>query len=358
MRKKILVDIYLAFNIGDDMFLDYLANTFPEVDFVPFHPGNNYDLFFSKYNNVSKFPYTLFDKLKSKLYHGKLKDYKWMSSNFDGLLFLGGGIFREEDYWKEVYIYRSEITDAFNHNQKPVWIAGSNFGPYSTNEFVEAYNGLFAKMDKVTFRDYASYNLFNNNAQVSYAPDVLWSYDLPKSDRSEKTLGISVIDPAHKQGYKHTKSQYIEAHQKLCQKFLSEGYHIKIFSFCENEGDLEIAGSIADGIRDVEVVNYTGNINAFLVEIGTCSKFVAARFHANIIAMKFQTEFIPIVYSNKTENLLSDLGFLSPFINLENIEELIDSDFLSIEQDIVKDLAVKSSDHFSGTFNLKNYYTS
>ena len=350
MRKKILVDIYLAFNIGDDMFLDYLANTFPEVDFVPFHAGNNYDTFFSKYKNISKFPYTLFDKIKSRIFHSKLKDYKWMSQHFDGILFLGGGIFREEDYWKEVYTYRSDITQAFKENEKPVWIAGSNFGPYSTSSFLEAYKDLFNKMNKVTFRDHASYNLFASNAKISYAPDVLWSYNLPKSDKKEKTLGISVIDPGHKQGYKHTKSQYIEAHRKLCESFLTKGYRIKIFSFCENEGDLDIAKSIADGLVHVDVINYSGNIDEFLLEIGSCSKFVAARFHANIIAMKFQTEFIPIVYSNKTENLLSDLGFSKPFINLENIEELNNADFLTIDQQLVKDLAVKSRDHLSGIF--------
>src|SRR5699024_7837576 len=99
-RKKILVDIYLAQNLGDDMFLDHLAQTFPEIDFVPFHPGKNYSSFFKNYSNIKQFPYTLFDKVFARIGFDKLTDYKRLSQAFDGMLFLGGGIFREESYWK------------------------------------------------------------------------------------------------------------------------------------------------------------------------------------------------------------------------------------------------------------------
>src|SRR5699024_11094187 len=146
-RKKILVDIYLAENLGDDMFLDHLAKTFPNIDFVPFHPGKNYTSFFRSYKNIQQFPYSVIDKISSRLGNNKLTDYNQLSETYDGLLFLGGGIFREESYWREVYNYRFQITEAFKNKGKKVIFSGCNFGPYSSEEFLEAHRNLFQKAD-------------------------------------------------------------------------------------------------------------------------------------------------------------------------------------------------------------------
>lgn len=350
MRKKILVDIYLAFNLGDDMFLDYLANTYPDVDFVPFHPGNNYDVFFSNYKNVSKFPYSLFDKVKTRLGFSKLTNYDLLSDEFDGLLFLGGGIFREENYWKRVYEYRNGITDKFVNKQKPVWFAGCNFGNFKTEYFLKSYKTLFAKVNKITFRDTVSYSFFKEIPSVDFASDILWSYDLPESKKEEKVLGISVIDPRHKEGLDNKCQNYIEAHKAICQKFLKQGYKVKIFSFCEQEGDKKIAELIAENINEIEIINYSGDIKEFLLKISICSHFVAARFHANIIAMKYKMKFIPIIYGNKTENLLLDLGFHKPFMDLNSVSTLSGSNFLDIDQSKVNELAEDSKKHFAFKF--------
>src|SRR5690625_3827594 len=101
--KNVLTDIYLADNLGDDLFLDYYARSFPEVLFTPFHPGRNYDSFFKNYPNLQRFPYSFLDKIKARLGKDKLTDYRAMAKKYDALLFLGGGVFREESYWKDLY---------------------------------------------------------------------------------------------------------------------------------------------------------------------------------------------------------------------------------------------------------------
>lgn len=330
VRKKILVDIYLANNLGDDLFLDHLAHSFPAVDFVPFHPGNDYSSFFKNYTNVQQFSYSYFDRILARVGTNKLTDYDRLSEEFDGFLFLGGGIFREESYWKEVYKYRSQITEAFIKKSKKVTFTSCNYGPYSSQEFLNAHTKLFEKIYQITFRDKKSYHLFKSLKNVSYAPDVLWSYNLPVVKRKEKTLGISVIDPRHKDGYENTYQHYITAHKELCKEYIQNGYKIILFSFCKKEGDLAVAEEIAKDFSQLKIRNYNSVILPYLRDIGGCSHFVASRFHAMIIAFKFGIPVIPIIYGDKTENLLLDLDFKKPFLYLDTIHDLRDAEFSTI----------------------------
>lgn len=322
--KTYLVDIYLAFNLGDDMFLDHLASSFPDSIFVPFYPGAKYDAFFGNYANIRKFEYTFLDKIAAKLkISNKLQDYSLMAKNFDGLIFLGGGIFREESYWKEVFTYRTAITTAFKDQNLPVHFVGCNFGPFQTEGFKDIHKTLFNSCTTVQFRDTKSFSLFKDLPTVSYAPDLLWDYSLPKVLREEKTLGISVIDTNHKSGLEHYSQDYIENHLKIINSYLGEGYKIKLFSFCENEGDLKICNELAKvAPSDIEILNYNGNIQEYLIAFGSCSEIIAARFHAVIIAMKYNIPVLPIIYGDKTRNLLQDLRFKNAIIEFDILNEI------------------------------------
>jgi colanic acid/amylovoran biosynthesis protein len=345
MRKIILVDIYLAYNLGDDMFLDYLAKYFPDVDFIPFHPGKNYSDFFNNYQNVKQFPYSILDKLKARFGKNKLKDYEWMSENFDGLLFLGGGIFREESYWKELYQYRNDILKAFKTKSKPVWFAGCSFGPFQSNEFFNTYKNLFGKVDKITFRDKHSFGLFSDLPNVSFAPDLLWSFPLPQTDKEEKHLGISLINPNHKKGLEHIYEKYIKAHLSIIEDYQQNGFKISLFSFCDREGDTEIANVILKTFPNCRLFIYDGTINTYLKEIGKCSHFIAARFHANIISMKNNQWLIPIIYGNKTSNLLNDIE--EKGIHLKNIELLTEFKFIKVTNFKIEKNITNSTEHLN-----------
>lgn len=345
-KKTILVDIYLAHNLGDDLFLDHLSHSFPDLDFVPFYPGKNYTLFFENYKNIKQFPYTIIDKIAARLGKNKLIDYHQLSKKYDGLLFLGGGIFREESYWKEVYEYRFQITKAFKSQNKKVFFSGCNFGPYKSSEFIDAHKSLFQKIDKIVFRDLKSYKLFSQLDRIHYAPDLLWSYGLPEVSKNEKIIGISVIDPRHKEQYKNTYHNYISEHKKMCMKYIQEGYKVRLFSFCKHEGDLKVAEQIAEVASQIEIYNYTSDISSYIRKIGECNAFVAARFHAVILAFKFQIPVIPVIYGDKTENLLRDLQFKAPFLFLDTIASWRDVNFLELSEKQIMILQEQSKKHF------------
>ena len=346
--KKYLVDIYLANNLGDDMFLDHLANSFPNIQFIPFYPGKKYDAFFCNYFNVKKFPYTFSDKILAKLgVKNKLTDYDLIANEYDGLLFLGGGIFREENYWKTVFKYRNEISDAFLNKSKQVSFIGCNFGPYRTKEFEKTYKELFVKCKSVFFRDQKSYTLFKGIPSVNFAPDILWNYKLPLVTKETKTLGISIVNPKHKFGLEEFYDEYIATHQSLIQEYLDNDYKIKLFSFCEIEGDLLVCKEISSVFKQkIEIFNYSSNIQEFLQEIGSCTEIIAARFHAVIIAMKFKMPILPIIYGDKTRNLLEDLKFENLSIEFEDLKDLKKIDVGGYVYPNIDDFVIHSKKHF------------
>src|SRR5690606_34565306 len=175
----------------------------------------------------------------------------------------------------------------FKEKRKPVFFVGCNFGPYYSEEFVKLHAELFKNVDKIIFRDKKSYQLFPEISSTSYSPDLLWSFKLPEINPQPQTIGISVIDPRHKEKYKHTYNEYIKVHQEFCKQQIKSGNKVILFSFCEKEGDLDIAKEIAGINPEIEIENYEKDINTYLKKIGNCSQFVAARFHAVIIAFKY-----------------------------------------------------------------------
>lgn len=90
---KVYVDVYLAKNLGDDLFIHILSKRFPDIEFVVNYYGNNYDEFLSNYGNVKKSKYPIKYKLLNRMkIYDYINDVNRLSRGYDALIFWGGFI--------------------------------------------------------------------------------------------------------------------------------------------------------------------------------------------------------------------------------------------------------------------------
>ena len=334
--KKIFVDVYLAFNFGDDLFLDILANKFPSCEFTVNYVGANYDVFLNRYDNVKRRKYTTLNKIFQHLkIKDTLTDYEMIAKEQDALVFIGGSIFREESFHKAVYSDRMKMVRAFREMNKPVYVIGANFGPVKTQTFVEEYRKFYELCEDVCFRDKESYELFKDMPNVRLAPDVVFGLDIApyQQNTSLKRVGFSIIDVNHKDGLSSYEQEYIEATSETIKKLSQEGYECWLLSFCANEGDLKVIEKIKDGLSDelvnkIKVYDYQGDIEGLLSLMSTFDLCVAARFHANIISLLLNVGIMPVIYSSKTTNMLKDLSLDEVLIEMSDLSKMHDTQYL------------------------------
>ncbi|EJR42459.1 hypothetical protein III_01811 [Bacillus mycoides] len=350
--KKVFVDIYLMFNFGDDLFLDILVKKYPNCYFTVNHLGSNYDQFISQYNNVSRRKYTLLNKIGQRL---KLSDnitnYEKIAEEHDALLFIGGSIFREEAYHSSLYRDRMKMVMEFKRRKKLVFIIGANFGPFKTEEFLDDYRKFFELCDDVCFRDVYSYQLFEDLPQVRCASDIVFQMntDEYRLDLSEERIGFSIIDVRHKQGLTHYYNDYIRSTIKTIELLVNKGNKCYLMSFCEQEGDLDVINTIqsrlsSNALDNIVIYKYRGNLKEAIETMASFKLLIAARFHANILALLLGIGIIPIIYSQKTINLLKDIDFNKTLIDMENLqlqydEKVIDASIdykFNLESTIIK----------------------
>ncbi|SHH68349.1 polysaccharide pyruvyl transferase family protein [Clostridium grantii] len=356
--KKIFIDVYLAFNLGDDLFLDIIAKKYPNCSFTVNYVGGDYDKFISQYNNVNRRNYNLINKIMRRL---KIKDalteYNRIAEEHDALIFLGGSIFREEEYHQSLYKDRMNMVKEFKNREKPIFVLGANFGPFETQGFINDYRRFFELCKDVCFRDTDSYELFNDMLNVRYEPDIVFQMDIEKykNKKNKKRIGFSIIDVRHKQGLAMYHEEYINSSVKSLELLTASGYDCYLMSFCQREGDLDVINAIKsnltlESLKKISIYEYKGNLTEVIELISTFQLFIAARFHANIIGLLLGTSILPIIYSKKTINMLRDINFNNILINMNELHLLYDNKVLKRALDnnlLLGDLSKKAEKQFN-----------
>jgi len=366
--KVILVEFYGMHNVGDDLFIKVLAERYPEYKFkviirrkfsIPFEKYKNVEVLESpELNLIEKITDKLVSKLGFKEWERKNKKIQmwkkfWDLSikNSDAYLNVGGSIFIEsKSFSVQQYLYDYKIK---LFRDKPKFIIGSNFGPYSSDEFKDKFKLIFDEFTDVSFRDEYSKSLFDENINVRFNPDVIFSMDLPYVHKSLKTIGISLIDVSQRDMLKKYAVSYDEFLIKLIKSALIKGRDITLFSFCEGEGDLkyanEIMGKLSDNERcNVNIVSYTGDLDSFIVEFQKMETMFATRFHAIVLSLIANVNTYPISYSKKTLDMLDGINYKGEIIDICNLSDVNINYLLEHENHApeLKNVIKESSNHF------------
>lgn len=365
MKKKVLIYAYSRLNLGDDLFVKILCERYPNSQFY-IMSNFNYRKGLSQNSNLKiiyRIPFIdgIIRKLKINFSLNQLVQ-KIIIYHCDLIVNIGGSIFMESKDWK----HKSKILcDRVNSN-KPYFIIGSNFGPYSDNDYMLEYRKIFSRVTDICFRDVYSFSLFNELHNVRYAADVVFSmpdkyYQEEGSERQDAV--ISIIDLSNREKLKIYETEYLDKLVELSRIMLKNNINVKFMSFCRKEGDDKAIEKILKKFSDKEInqisfYKYHGNIEEALLIIRNAKYIVATRFHAMILGWLYRKNVLPIIYSEKTSNVISDIGFNGVTVDIKSLEKfssekineyLVNSDIIEIsEQTRLANLQFKYLDELLG----------
>lgn len=322
MKKKAFLYAYDKVNLGDDLFIRTIVNRYSHVHFYMWSDIRNKANFSDMKNLTVIDKNTIKFKLLSKIRPSLVVRYQEnLKIKSEAIIYIGGSIFMEHPTWRNMahwWKYQAE------HHK--LYVLGANFGPYHTEEYRQAMDTVFSKAQDVCLRDQYSYNLFKDNKKVRIAPDILFSYPVPVCTEKKRQIFISVIN-CHKRGegvyvkYQHTYEAVIK---KIISYYLGKDYKIKIASFCKDEGDEETAKNLEEHFmkEDIKCLNYDGtNTMEILSELSASEYIIATRFHAIVLGILSGQKVYPIIYSDKSKNMLSDIGFSGEILDIREIDK-------------------------------------
>lgn len=319
---KIFVNAYLENNLGDDLFFEILQNRYPNQE---------YYLLSSSYKTTNKNVHIISNEIIIKAIR-KLQMKQIIANKCDINVVIGGSMYMET---------QNKIPK-FSLGKNPYYILGANFGPYKTKEYFNAAHKFFADAQDVCFRESYSYELFKDLKNVRYASDIVFSLDTTNiKSTNNKRVVFSIISCKRKMNDSYA-SIYEKTIIDMTKYFINQGYEICYMSFCKKEGDEQAIEEIISKCdketkQHISKYYYKGNIKEALEELANSQIIVGGRFHANILGMLLKKAVIPMMYSDKTKNVLEDMNFKGKILDIRKLDsfnaEEISKENMTYKQD-------------------------
>ena len=310
--KKIFLYAYDRQNLGDDLFVHTIVRRYPDAQFYMWSDVKNRRTYSCLPNLKVVDKDSPLVHLLHSLRPSLAARYKaWLEQRCNAVVYIGGSIFMEYHNWETICTWWE-----WTARNRPFYVLGANFGPWHTEAYRAKMAEIFTDCRDVCFRDKYSAGLFPGI--VRQAPDILFSYPMPKVPVEENQVFVSVINCAGRDeshNLNDCDGRYVANMARLLRQLLDAGKDLVLASFCKEEGDEEGIRKILDAMNcgndpRIRVLCYDGtNAEELTRAIAGSGSVIATRFHATILAMAAGRPVLPIVYSDKTRHVLDDLGF-------------------------------------------------
>lgn len=341
-------------NFGDDLFIYCITRLFPDVTFHI----NGWKKDLAGVANIDNLKIH-YDHIITKKINGLLrriygrKDYLLhiRARECLAVVYLGGSLFIEPD---QSYLEQYYLNNVRRHiDGKEFYLIGTNFGPYYSQSFLEHFLKEFSTYNLISCRDKATYSLFSSLSNIQYAPDIVfsirdWFIDMRK-ENSGYVLFSLIGDTSICNG-----PSYRRQIVTWVREYIDRGYRVILLSMCEEQGDLAICNDIANEMNSPEVlsvVSYEDDLLAIIQCIASAEYVIGTRFHSVITSLALDVPVVPVIYSNKTANMLKDCDFSGFAIDIKQISKY---GFDDVDQNRVngyhfnaQQYAVASKRHFS-----------
>lgn len=303
---NILIDAYLDRNFGDDIMAETL------IDYLQ----NNNKCFLIASNEftyghiLTKFP---------KLSVVKSCDKEIIIKNkIECYIKIGGSMFKHNTIKEGVFrILEERKFRVLKNNKVKICILNCNVGPFKSKIGIRATKKILKYADLVTCRDKESYNYITNLRKVNtyIFSDIVFSRtDLRRNTEKDQILGISAYTE-YLPNLQSCNLSYAISMAGIANEYLkrTENGKVKIFVFDTNIcNDFPTAYEIYSQIKysdKVELVPYMGSVDEFVSQFNKCSSMIGTRFHSIVLAILCGIPVLPVIYSNKTQNFLDDIGY-------------------------------------------------
>lgn len=301
------INAYVNQNLGDDLFIQMLLERYAASDFCMISRNRRVGQGFTGYQNLDLLVVNGLPPVKKCRTH----------------ITIGGSVFPEDALWGLKYVKRLRLQKKIQKS----YVLGANFGPYDSPGFLEAYKKLFRKYKDVCFREKNSYQLFKDNKKIRVEPDILFGYPHIQTCAEQEQVLISVISLQNRPGLAQYAEAYTANMVRLCEDFVQNGIKVCLMSFCNNEGDknaiVEIRQQLTqETLSQTDMYCYEGDTAEALGKIAESKYVVTARFHGAILGFIHKKTVYPIIYSDKTKHMLSDIGFEGNFCAISEAEKL------------------------------------
>ncbi len=353
MKHKVFLHAYCHNNLGDDLFIRIICRRYPKIKFfLMVNPGCDEGL--RDLNNLHILKRNLFFRVINKfseVLSGRPLLMDYFITHCGLSIILGGSMFIENDgKWEKNLHFVQKLRE----QSENLIITGANFGPYHSEEFLQAYRTFFSKSEDACFRDKWSEGLFSNLKQVRCAPDVVMNLDISKySLKKRKKMTIIPIWLEHRTELAAFSPQYKKAMAVLAEEAVENDWEVVFQSFCKEQGDERAIESILDEMSSnikskVKCYFYRGNIDEALQSIANSEVVVTTRFHGMILGWQFGAKVYPIIYSNKMTNFLNDVEYDGNFMNINQMQMLSLKDVINDKNKIdATQLIVNAKDQFT-----------
>ncbi len=352
-KMKVFIYAYDQLNLGDDLFIAFLVQRYPHVQFEML-VSPNYKAAFAAHPNLHiTDPNGGFSRLLQRIRPSfRSRYHEMIKSRCDCCVYIGGSIFIEYPTWRNIVNWWQYHTAKY-----PFFVLGANFGPYHEEAYRNTMKQVYDQTQDVCFRDRYSYELFRDCPNVRVAPDILFAQAFPKTEPKKQVL-VSVIDCREN----HTALSFAaDAYEdflcEILERYAGEGYRILLASFCKAEGDEIACERIRERLENAKIpsdaVYYDGkNRTQLLEEIAASEMIIGTRFHATVLGMAAAEAsdapkmLLPVIYSEKTKNMLCDIGYAGNTVDLRMDLSKQPKEASAVDKNSIKMAAAGAEAHF------------
>jgi colanic acid/amylovoran biosynthesis protein len=304
---KILLSAYLDHNLGDDLFVDYFCKKYADHEVLLIYDQEtalNPQL--ERNHNLRKIG---------------LKAAVKTMPRVDAFVMIGGSIFQDIAEFHRYDVRRNILVTLARLCGARVYVMGSNIGPIYSKRASRTFKYLFFLTSGISVRDTASMELLKAwKCRPNYvlAPDLIFSYPyVPRrAAKRSAVLGVSVINIKSDSA---ETGAYLRKLAEIVDRYLGDQADgiVRLFGFNGGAGNdgtaIQRLLALTDArSRDrIETHQYgpAAGFEAFLDCFAECDFHICTRFHSLVLSLMYRIPYLPIAYSDKTTNLLHDIGF-------------------------------------------------